>query len=60
MPLPSTCYRILVFYDEPGVRDPGMSFGDFSAVERAEECLIAVSIRPDVRSAKLEIIEGGD
>jgi len=49
-----------VFYDEPGVRDPGVSFGDFSTVERAEECLIAVSIRPDVRSAKLEIIEGGD
>jgi hypothetical protein len=50
-------YRVRVWYDE---RDGGKTFGDFKTVTSAEDCLIALAGRDDVKRAQIEEVPDGD
>jgi len=50
-------YRVRVWYDSPGTRDAGQTFGLFGSRDAAEKCLTAVASRPDVKAAEIEKLE---
>lgn len=54
---PINVYRVRVWYDSPGARDAGLTFGAFDSKDAAEQCLIAVASRPDVKAAVIEKVE---
>ena len=50
----ATTYQVRVWYDSPGTRDGGLTFGTFDQRNEAEKCLVVVAGRPDVKAAEIE------